>query len=61
MDKQLAARAILRLVAFAMVAAGWFADEDVAFLYQNADIAALTALGLAELWFYGKKLAERGK
>ncbi len=56
MDAQLAARAILRVVAFGLVAFGQFTDSEVSWLYQNADVAALAALGGAELWFYIKKL-----
>lgn len=56
MDAQLAARAILRVVAFGLVAFGQFTDSEVSWLYQNADVVALAALGGAELWFYVKKL-----
>lgn len=56
MDAQLAARAILRILAFALVSIGQFTDSDVSWLYQNADVVALFALGGAEAWFYIKKL-----
>ena len=56
MDAQLAARAVLRIVAFGLVAFGQFTDIDVSWLYQNADVVALAALGGAEAWFYIKKM-----
>ena len=55
MNYALFARVTLRLLALIMVSLGVASDGTASVLYQNADIVALTTLGIAELFFYVDK------
>ena len=55
----LIARTLLRLLAFVLVASGQFAEDQVSFIYQNADLAAAASLAVSETWLAWEKWRKR--
>jgi hypothetical protein len=55
-------RVLLRLLALAAVTNGYASEQTASVFYQNADIVAMVALGISELYFgFDKALEKRRK